>query len=105
MRFRDGNTDGDLIDEGDDTLYYCHDANFNVTALIDTGGTVAKRYTYHPYGKAYFYEPDWTIEGGGTRSYDNEDWQVLEVRKDSDTDPLRQYVWDPRHIGAQNGAG
>jgi len=41
-------------------LYYCHDANFNVTALIDTGGTVVKRYTYHPYGKAYFWEPSET---------------------------------------------
>jgi len=38
LRWRDGNCDGDLTGgsgEGDSTLYYCNDANFNVTALVD----------------------------------------------------------------------
>jgi hypothetical protein len=38
VRWRDGNTDGDLEDEGDSTLYYCTDANFNVTG--NSGDTI-----------------------------------------------------------------
>jgi YD repeat-containing protein len=33
LRFRDSNTDGMV----DDTLYVLHDANFNVTAVVDDG--------------------------------------------------------------------
>ena len=39
----------------------------------------------------------------GDATYDfyyNNDWQLLEVRKDSDTDPLKQYVWGQRYIDA-----
>jgi RHS repeat-associated protein len=31
--------------------YYCHDANFNVTAVVNTSGTVLERYAYTPYGE------------------------------------------------------
>jgi RHS repeat-associated protein len=55
VRFRDGNTDGDLTggtQEGDNTLYYTNDANMNVTALVDGyDGAVVERYMYDPYGK------------------------------------------------------
>ena len=55
VRFRDGNTDGDLTggtQEGDNTLYYTNDANMNVTALVDASdGAVVERYMYDPYGK------------------------------------------------------
>jgi len=52
VRFFDGNTDGDLLDAGDNTLYYCQDANFNVTALVDAyDGAVRERYMYDPYGR------------------------------------------------------
>ncbi|MCX5653082.1 MAG: polymorphic toxin-type HINT domain-containing protein [Planctomycetota bacterium] len=59
MRWRDGNTDGDLEDEGDSTLYYCNDANMNVTALVNTSGTVVERYLYEPYGKVTIYDGSW----------------------------------------------
>jgi RHS repeat-associated protein len=62
MRWRDGNTDGDLdggSEEGDSTLYYCNDANFNVTALVDTSGNVVERVVYDPYGKPTFYDGSW----------------------------------------------
>jgi RHS repeat-associated protein len=38
--------------EGDERVYYCQDANFNVTALVDAyDGVVVERYMYDPYGK------------------------------------------------------
>jgi RHS repeat-associated protein len=64
VRFHDGNTDGDLdggSEEGDNTLYYTTDANWNVTALVDAEtGEVVERYMYDPYGKATVCEEDWT---------------------------------------------
>jgi len=56
VRFHDGNTDDDLdggSEEGDNTLYYTTDANWNVTALVDAAtGDVVERYMYDAYGKA-----------------------------------------------------
>jgi RHS repeat-associated protein len=56
LRWRDTGGDPDL----DETLYYCNDANMNVTALVNTSGQVVERYTYDPYGKATFRAPDWS---------------------------------------------
>jgi RHS repeat-associated protein len=53
IRYRDGNVNGELDDEGDSSLYYLHDANFNVTGLVDRAETaVVERYMYEPYGRA-----------------------------------------------------
>jgi RHS repeat-associated protein len=76
VRFHDGNTDGDLdggSQEGDNTLYYTTDANFNVTALVDaeTGGVV-ERYMYDPYGKATVCEDDWTPREDNASAVANE---------------------------------
>jgi len=57
VRFRDEDTDGQNVE----TLYYTNDANFNVTALINTSGAVVERYTYDPYGKVTFRAEDWTV--------------------------------------------
>jgi len=46
LRWRDTGGDPDL----DETLYYCQDANMNVTALVEPDGDVAERYVYDPYG-------------------------------------------------------
>jgi RHS repeat-associated protein len=46
LRWRDTGGDPDL----DETLYYCNDANMNVTALVEPDGDVAERYVYDPYG-------------------------------------------------------
>jgi len=72
VRWRDGNTDGDLEDEGDSTLYYCTDANFNVTALVNTSGTVVERYLYDPYGKVTVCDGSWTPREGNASAYSNE---------------------------------
>ena len=43
----------------DETLYYCNDANMNVTALVSASGTVEERYVYDPYGSATIYDGSW----------------------------------------------
>ena len=71
VRWRDGNTDGDLDDAGDDTLYYCTDANFNVTALVSTAGSVVERYVYSPYGQPAVLDADWSDDADGASDFDN----------------------------------
>jgi len=67
---RDRDADGQSWNGLEERLYYCNDANFNVTALINTFGTVVERYTYDPYGKVTFRTADW---GARTESaYDND---------------------------------
>ena len=66
VRFHDGDTNGTI----DDTLYYTTDANMNVTALVDTSGTVLERVVYDPYGNPTFYDGSWTTPSA-TSSYDN----------------------------------
>jgi RHS repeat-associated protein len=41
-------------------LYACQDANFNLTAITDTGGTVVERYGFDPYGNRTIYDGSWT---------------------------------------------
>jgi len=62
--FRDSNVDGTV----DHTMYVAHDANFNVTALIDTSGTVQERYFYDPYGRRTILDGSWGARGSS--SYD-----------------------------------
>ncbi len=45
VRFWDSDTNGSQT-----THYYTHDANMNVTALLDDNGVVKERYEYTPYG-------------------------------------------------------
>ena len=64
VRFHDGNTDGDYDGgtlEGDNTLYYTQDANFNTTALIDPAtGEAVERTSFAAYGQTTFYGGDWS---------------------------------------------
>jgi RHS repeat-associated protein len=53
-------------------MYVQQDANFNVTALVDTSGNVQERYIYDPYGAATILAPNWT-----TRSSSNYGWIYL----------------------------
>jgi len=66
LRDRDSNDNGTL----DETVYYTTDANMNVTALVDTSGTVLERVVYDPYGNPAFYDGSWTSRSA-TSSYDN----------------------------------
>src|SRR5207245_693417 len=47
-------------------LYVQQDANWNVTALIDTSGNVQERYAYDPYGLATVLAPNWTVRGSSS---------------------------------------
>ena len=72
VRFRDGNTDGDLDDGEDDTLYYLNDANRNVTALIEADGDVVERYLYDPYGRVTVLDADFSADADNASDYGNE---------------------------------
>ena len=50
-------------------LYVQTDANYNVTALIDTSGAVVERYIYDPYGTVTVYNPNWSAKSGNTRGF------------------------------------
>jgi RHS repeat-associated protein len=67
-RFRDSDDNGSL----DETLYYCNDANFNVTALVNTAGAVVERYQYTPYGSVTVCDSAWAPRAGNTSAYANE---------------------------------
>jgi RHS repeat-associated protein len=65
LRDRDTDDDGDL----DETLYFCNDANMNVTALVEPDGDVVERYAYTPYGKPSFFDASWNPRAES--AYDN----------------------------------
>ena len=48
-------------------MYACQDANFNLTAITDTSGTVVERYVFDPYGNRTIYNGSWAAES--TSSY------------------------------------
>jgi RHS repeat-associated protein len=56
----------------EETLYACNDANMNVTALVNTSGTVVERYVYDAYGKATVYYDDWSTTVAWDDSVKNE---------------------------------
>ena len=89
MRLHDGDTDGTIVDivycttDADDLcddhrLYYLNDANMNVTALVNTSGTVVERYVYDPYGQVTVLDSttggqtDWAADADGDFDVDNE---------------------------------
>lgn len=80
VRFR--NADNSSNGSVEQTLYYAHDANTNVTALLSTTGAVVERYAYDAYGQVRIFSATWATRT--TSSYAN---TVLfaGLRLDSDT--------------------
>jgi len=73
LRDEDTDADGDCTDDGgSERLYYTQDANFNVTALVETDGDVVERYVYDPYGNRTIYDDDWSDEVSWANSKRNE---------------------------------
>ncbi len=69
---RDENTDADDVCD-DERLYYCTDANMNVTSLVDASdGSVVERYVYDAYGKPTIYNSDWSATVTWANSEQNE---------------------------------
>jgi len=72
LRWRDADGNSETGDGGlEETLYYCNDANMNVTALVEPDGDVVERVVYDPYGKAKFYDGSWA-NPSDTSAYANE---------------------------------
>jgi RHS repeat-associated protein len=69
LRDENKNGDGDCTDPEDQRLFFTNDANMNVTALLDTDGTVLERYAYTPYGKPSFFDASWNPRAES--AYDN----------------------------------
>ena len=62
LRDRDTDSNGTL----DERLYALQDANWNVTALADTSGTVQERYAYSAYGVPRVLAPTFTAEAASS---------------------------------------
>jgi len=67
---RDENTDQDGLCD-DERIYYLADANYNVTALVDTNGDALERYIYSPYGEVTVLDTDFTADADGISDYAN----------------------------------
>jgi RHS repeat-associated protein len=53
----------------DERLYVQQDANWNVTALINTSASVVERYVYDPYGKPTFLNASWSTLTGSAYAW------------------------------------
>ena len=62
-RDRDSDSNGSL----EERLYALHNANFNVTGLVNTSGTVVERYAYDAFGAVTVMNGSWT--GIGSSAY------------------------------------
>ncbi|MCA9091433.1 MAG: RHS repeat-associated core domain-containing protein, partial [Planctomycetaceae bacterium] len=54
----------------DERLYALQDANWNVTAVVDDGGTVQERYEYDPYGITTVCSPSYTPRSGSDYAWE-----------------------------------
>lgn len=62
LRDRDAAGDPQL----EERFYVLHDANFNVTALVDLSGNVQERYAYEPYGGPTVLDAGFALRAGGS---------------------------------------
>ena len=56
-------------DAGGGRLYVQQDANWNVTALVDTTGTVVERFVYDPYGQVTVLTAAWATKSGSSHAW------------------------------------
>ena len=54
----------------DERLYALQDANWNVTALVDTSGTVLERYAYSAYGAPTILSAAWAVRGSSDYAWE-----------------------------------
>jgi RHS repeat-associated protein len=55
-----------------DAHVYVHDANFNVTVLVEPDYDVAERYDYTPYGEALVLDANFALDSDGLSDVQNE---------------------------------
>jgi RHS repeat-associated protein len=68
---RDRDADGSSGNGLEERLYVEQDANGNVTALVDTSGTVQERYQYDPYGAVTILTAAWGARGSSSFAFTN----------------------------------
>jgi RHS repeat-associated protein len=66
---RDRDADGNSSNGLEERLYAQQNANWNVTALVNTSGTVVERYDYDPYGKVTFLNASWSTLSGSAYAW------------------------------------
>jgi YD repeat-containing protein len=62
----------ELICRDDSTpqrLYGCQDANFNLTAIVNTSGAVVERYVFEPYGNRVIMNASWSVIGSSAYAW------------------------------------
>ena len=70
VRYYDTGDDGSM-DSADDVFYVTHDANYNVTSLIDTSENVLERYDYTPYGELLVRDADFSDDADNVSDTEN----------------------------------
>jgi len=55
-----------------DSHVYLHDANYNVTALVEDDATVVERYAYTPYGAVTVLDADFSADNDNKSDIENE---------------------------------
>ncbi|MEZ6061399.1 MAG: RHS repeat-associated core domain-containing protein [Planctomycetaceae bacterium] len=84
LRTRDTDANGSL----DETLYALQDANWNITALADTSGTIVERFVYDAYGRSTVLEADFTADGDGISDYA---WEYRFTSREHDAETGMHY--------------
>ena len=92
VSYTDLNADGSLTGTGEGTHYYLHDANYNVTGVLNSSGAVVERYHYSPYGEV-------TILHGENDS----DGSVNEWDVDSESDIGNEFLYTGRRLDPETG--
>jgi RHS repeat-associated protein len=74
MILRDRDADANTGNGLEERIYVLHDANYNVTALVDTSGNVLERYYYEAYGRAVYLDDAFALLPDGQSEHA---WQHL----------------------------
>jgi RHS repeat-associated protein len=74
MILRDRDADASSGNGLEERIYVLHDANYNVTALVDTSGNVLERYYYEAYGRAVYLDDAFALLPDGQSDHG---WQHL----------------------------
>jgi len=84
LRTRDTDANGSL----DETLYALQDANWSITALTDTSGTVLERFRYDAYGKPLVLDANFAADGDGVSDYG---WEYRFTSREWDAESRLHY--------------
>jgi RHS repeat-associated protein len=74
MILRDRDADANTGNGLEERIYVLHDANYNVTAIVDTSGEVLERYYYEAYGRAVYLDDAFALQPDGQSEHA---WQHL----------------------------